>query len=115
MVLTVPAAWMHYEALLIVPFASLLLHLHDRQVTLSYAALLALSFGLIAFGNQWSYYDGTVMGILTILGISYKLYGMLILGALLGVAVLAASELAQTLGRARPSPSETRRNPAAQR
>lgn len=83
MVLAVPAAWMHYQTLLFLVFAALLLHLHERRVSLLRAALLGLAFGLIGFGNQWTYYDGTVTGILTILGISYKFYGMLLLGGLL--------------------------------
>jgi hypothetical protein len=88
MVLTVPAAWMHYETLLFVPFAALLLHLRDRPVPLPRAALLALAFALIAYGNQWSFYDGTIMGALTITGVSYKFYGMLLLGGLLSYELL---------------------------
>src|SRR5262249_45495938 len=41
MVLVVPAAWMHYEALLFLPFGVLLLHLRDRDVPLPRAAALA--------------------------------------------------------------------------
>lgn len=88
MVLCVPAAWMHYQTLLVIPFASLLLELRERPVPLPYAAALGLSFGLIAYGNQWSFYSGIVTGVLTILGVSYKLYGMLLLGALAAVALL---------------------------
>lgn len=82
----------------------MLLHLRGRPVSLSYAALLALSFALIAYGNQWTYYDGAIMGVLTILGISYKLYGMLVLGALMSAALLVTTEPAWGLGRARPAP-----------
>ncbi|MEM8530721.1 MAG: glycosyltransferase family 87 protein [Chloroflexota bacterium] len=88
MVLVVPAAWMHYQTLLIVPFAALLLHLRDREVSFTQAALLATSFALIAYGNQWSFYDGTIMGVLTVAGVSYKFYGMLLLGGLLVKALL---------------------------
>ncbi len=88
MVLASPAAWMHYETLLIVPFGNLILHLRERSVSLSYAALLALSFALIAHGNQWSFYDGTIHGILTIAGVSYKFYGMLLLGGVLAFEAL---------------------------
>jgi hypothetical protein len=88
MVLAVPAAWMHYETLLFLPFAALLLHARDRQVGLPRAALLAISFALAGYGNQWSYYDGTVLGILTVLGVSYKFYGMLLLGGVLAATVL---------------------------
>jgi hypothetical protein len=88
MVLTVPAAWMHYETLLFLPFAALLLHARDREIGLITAALLALSFALVGYGNQWSYYDGTIMGVLTIVGVSYKFYGMLLLGGVLATALL---------------------------
>ena len=43
MVLAVPAAWMHYETLLFLPFAALLLHTRDREVGLARAAVLAIS------------------------------------------------------------------------
>jgi hypothetical protein len=64
------------------------LHLHDREVGLPRAAVLALSFALIAYGNQWSFYDGTIMGVLTIAGSSYKFYGMLLLGGVLAGMLL---------------------------
>ncbi len=89
MVLVVPAAWMHYETLLFLPFAVMLQHMADREVSLPAAAALALSFALIGYGNQWSFYDGTVMGVLTIAGVSYKFYGMLLLGGVLATTLLA--------------------------
>jgi len=87
MLLAAPAAWMHYETLLFLPFAALLLHMRDREVGLPRATALAVSFGLISYGNQWSYYDGTVMGVLTIAGMSYKLYGMLLLGGIIALTL----------------------------
>jgi hypothetical protein len=110
MVLVVPAAWMHYETLLFVPFGALLLHLHDRQVALPRAAALALGFALIGYGNQFSFYTGTVMGILTIAGVSYKFYGMLLLGGVLAVTLLeerAPLELPHWL----PAPTIMRQTP----
>jgi hypothetical protein len=101
MVLTVPAAWMHYETLLFVPFGALLLHLRGRLVSLPRAALLAVSFALIAYGNQWSFYDGTIMGTLTIAGVSYKFYGMLLLGGLVASELLYGWE---PLALPRPTP-----------
>ena len=107
MVLAIPAAWMHYETLLFIPFAALLLHLRDREVGLVRAAVLALSFALIAYGNQWSFYDGTVMGVLTIAGVSYKFYGMLLLGGVL------ARTLLEGWGRSSVEPSaQTSQAPA---
>jgi hypothetical protein len=95
MVLVVPAAWMHYETLLFLPFAALLLHTRDRELRLASAGVLAISFALVAYGNQWSYYDGTVMGVLTVLGVSYKFYGMLLLGGMLAATMLAELREAQ--------------------
>ncbi|NTV64196.1 MAG: DUF2029 domain-containing protein [Oscillochloris sp.] len=89
MVLCVPAAWMHYETLLVVLFGALLLHLQDRQIPVGYVATLALSFGLISYGNQWSFFSGSILGLLTWLGLSYKLYGMLLLGGLTTITLLA--------------------------
>jgi uncharacterized membrane protein len=88
MVLAVPAAWMHYETLLVLPFSLILLHLRGRAIGLPRAALLALGFALVSYGNQWSFNGTTVMGILTILGVSYKFYGMLLLGGAMVTCLL---------------------------
>lgn len=88
MVLAVPAAWMHYETLLVLPFAALVMHLREQNIGLLRAALLAIGFALVSYGNQWSFNGTTVMGILTIAGVSYKFYGMLLLGGLLAGAIL---------------------------
>ncbi len=106
MVLAVPSAWMHYETLLILVFGVLLLHLRERSVPLVQASLLALSFALISYGNQWSFNGTTVMGMLTIAGISYKFYGMLILAALLSMYLLeerVSIQLPWPLRHLRPS------------
>ncbi|WP_165774595.1 glycosyltransferase family 87 protein [Candidatus Viridilinea mediisalina] len=97
MVLTVPAAWMHYQTLLLVPFATLLLHFRERQVPLGFALLLGISFALIAFGNQWSFYDRSVSGFISVLGVSYKLYGMLLLAGLLGFTIMEAGSREQEI------------------
>ena len=89
MVFAVPAAWMHYETLLILVFLILLLHFQHQQLSFAKAMLLALSFGLIAYGNQWSFTGTTVMGILTIAGTSYKFYGMIVLAGVLTSTMLA--------------------------
>jgi hypothetical protein len=87
MVLAVPAAWMHYETLLFLPYAALLVHARERPLGLTRVALLAISFALTGYGNQWSYYDGTLMGVLTVLGVSFKFYGMLLLGGVLATTL----------------------------
>lgn len=80
MVLTVPAAWMHYQTIVIVPFFALLLYTAERDGLGQWqAALLGMAYALIAYGNQWSFYTGAMMGGLTILGVSYKFYGLVLL------------------------------------
>ncbi len=88
MVLAVPAAWMHYETLLVLPFGLLLLHLREQVVSLPRAVVIALAFALVSYGNQWSFNGTTVMGFLTIAGISYKFYGMLLFSGLLTACLL---------------------------
>lgn len=105
MVLAVPAAWMHYETLLVLVYCALLMHLRERQIALLQAALLALSFALINYGNQWSFNGTTVMGILTIAGISYKFYGMLLLGAVLFGELLTYRYAAQERSSGELAPS----------
>jgi hypothetical protein len=103
MVLVVPAAWMHYETLLFLPFAALLVHERERTIEPGRTFALALSFALIAYGNQWSFYNGTVMGTLTILGVSYKFYGMLLLGGVLAQSLWEGWRLPVRFGNPRAS------------
>lgn len=113
MVLVVPAAWMHYETLLVVPFGALLLHAQGQKWGIGRVALLAASFALIAYGNQWSYYDGTVMGVLTLAGVSYKFYGMVLLGGVLVVTLVrdvAWNWLPARFSRPRPAASALTRH-----
>jgi hypothetical protein len=88
MVLAVPAAWMHYQTLLVVTFGALLIHLRERRVALGYAIALGLSFALISYGNQWTFFGGGAAGALAVAGVSYKLYGMVLLLALGAAALL---------------------------
>ncbi|MFP4440374.1 MAG: glycosyltransferase family 87 protein [Chloroflexaceae bacterium] len=78
MVLSVPTAWMHYHTLAILPLAMLLLH-SDDEVPLGWIVLLAAAYALPAYGNQWSFFRGTVTGGFDVLGYSYKFYGLLLL------------------------------------
>ncbi|MBV9792264.1 MAG: DUF2029 domain-containing protein [Chloroflexi bacterium] len=79
MVLAVPAAWMHYSTITILAFAMLAWYSADRPLPLGKAVLLALSYGLIAYGNQWSFFDGTQNPGLPFLALSYKFYGLVLL------------------------------------
>jgi hypothetical protein len=79
-------------------------------VALPRAAALALGFALIGYGNQFSFYTGTVMGILTIAGVSYKFYGMLLLGGVLA-ATLLEERAPLELPRWLPAPTIMRQTP----
>lgn len=92
MVLAVPAAWIHYQTILVIPFSVLLLHVRERRIALSYAVIVALSFALVAYGNQWSFYDGNVHTVLTMIGTSYKFFGLLLLGLLLSYEIISSLE-----------------------
>jgi hypothetical protein len=90
MVLAVPAAWMHYSTITILPFVALLWHAATRPVTIRQAALLAIAFGLIAYGNQWTFFIGTRNPGLPELALSFKGYGLAILWGLVVTAILQA-------------------------
>ncbi|MEI7645474.1 MAG: glycosyltransferase family 87 protein [Chloroflexales bacterium] len=77
-VLAVPAAWMHYEAVVILVFAAILLH-GAAPLSLGSASALAAAYALIAYGNQWSFTDSAISGGIGVLGYSYKFYGLLLL------------------------------------
>lgn len=104
MTLAVPTAWIHYQALLLIPFAALLLHLRDRQVGPGMAAALAISFALIGYGNQWSFYNNTVTSLLTVVGISYKFYGMLLLVGMLVSLILREQWMPALQRQNQPAP-----------
>ncbi|MCU0493503.1 MAG: DUF2029 domain-containing protein [Chloroflexaceae bacterium] len=78
LIIGVPAAWMHYHTVAILCFAALLLR-PQPTVPLGQAALLALAYALVAYGNQWSFTNSAIAGGLGVLGYSYKFYGVLIL------------------------------------
>ncbi|MEI6776316.1 MAG: glycosyltransferase family 87 protein [Chloroflexales bacterium] len=82
-VLAVPAAWMHYETVIILVFAALLLH-SDAPLPLGRAIALVTAYALIAYGNQWSFTESAISGGIGVLGYSYKFYGqMLLLGIII--------------------------------
>jgi hypothetical protein len=104
MILTVPAAWMHYQTIMILPFFALLLYSARYDGLPRWrAALLGIAFALISYGNQWSFFDGTILGGLTIIGISYKFYGLLLL-LLVTVACLRDANGATTSEAAASGP-----------
>lgn len=88
MVLVVPAAWMHYQTIVILTMAGVLMYAGEIGLSRWTAALSGLAYALIAYGNQWSYYLNNIMGKLTIIGISYKFYALLLLLAVMVVCLL---------------------------
>lgn len=82
MVLAVPAAWMHYATITILTLVVLVWYAADQPLTLGKAMLIALAFALIAYGNQWSFFNGTRNPGLPALALSYKFYGLLVLWSL---------------------------------
>jgi len=79
MVLAVPAAWMHYATITILAFTMLVWYVADYSFSMWQAALLALAFSLIAYGNQWSFFTGDRHPGLPALALSYKFYGLVLL------------------------------------
>ncbi len=102
MVLTAPAAWMHYQTIVLLPFFALLLYSATSEQGLPRwrAALLALAFGLIAYGNPWSFFSGTITGHLTFLGVSYKFYALVLLLVVSVACLLDRPPQEQELGPA---------------
>ena len=91
MVLVVPAAWMHYQTIVLLSFVGVLLYAGEFGLPRWCAALVGLSYAIIAYGNAWSYYLNKIMGVLTFVGISFKFYALLLL-----LAVMVALLLDQT-------------------
>jgi hypothetical protein len=98
MVMAVPAAWIHYETVTIVTFLLLVWSAGERAVSPGLAFAVALAFGLVAYGNQWTFYDGGPRPGLTALALSRELYG---LGLLWLAALRAAQRLVFTSVQAR--------------
>lgn len=103
MVLAVPAAWMHYSTITILTFVALVWYAADQPFTLGRAALIALAFALIGYGNQWSFFDGTRNPGLPALALSYKFYGLLVLWVVLVALLWQAWAMRRATVRALPS------------
>jgi hypothetical protein len=81
--LAVPAAWIHYSTITILAFFAVIWHAAVRPLSIRQAVAAALAFGLIAYGNQWSFFTGTRHLGLPALALSYKGLGLAILWSLL--------------------------------
>jgi len=109
MLVAVPAAWMHYSTITVLPFAVLVWHAADRPFRPAAAFATALAFGLVAYGNEWTFFDNSPVSGLMALGLSLKLYGLLALWAVALFRVYAT-----TPGPApAPAPSVTGAPPLA--
>ncbi|NJO04833.1 MAG: DUF2029 domain-containing protein [Chloroflexaceae bacterium] len=92
MVLAVPAAWMHYQTITILPMFAVLLYSMEHGLPRWRAALFAVAYALIAYGNQWSFYDSAMRDVLTVLGTSYKFYGLVLLTVVVVACLRDADE-----------------------
>ncbi|NJP07585.1 MAG: DUF2029 domain-containing protein [Chloroflexaceae bacterium] len=83
MLLVLPIAWMHYQALLVIPFYQLFLRLERDQQPWRWSTVLlyTLAWLLLCYGNQWTFFDRTYAGPLWAALLSYKFYGLLLLYA----------------------------------
>lgn len=81
MVLAVPAAWIHYETVTILTFLLLVRSAAGHPLPPGRAAAVALAFALIAYGNQWTFFDGGPRPGLTALALSREFYGLVLLWA----------------------------------
>jgi len=89
MVLAVPAAWIHYETVTILTFLLLVGSAAEPPLPARLAFAVSLAFGLIAYGNQWTFYDGSPRPGLTALWLSRESFGLMMLWA--AAAVTARS------------------------
>jgi Glycosyltransferase family 87 len=80
MLLVLPSAWMHYEALLLIPFFQAFVLARDGAgLRWPTAICYMLAWMLLAHGNLWTFFDQRLHGPFWQLVLSYKFYGMLLL------------------------------------
>jgi hypothetical protein len=83
MVVAIPVAWIHYTTLLIMVFIMLWWHYHDRLLPYGVFGAAGMSYALIAFGNYKSFGYPEYYGFITLLMMSYKFYGIVLLTGLI--------------------------------
>jgi Glycosyltransferase family 87 len=99
MLLILPSAWMHYQALLLIPFFQAFVLARDQPGGLRWppAAAYALAWMLLSHGNLWTFFDKSLHGPFWQLILSYKFYGMLLLyGAICLTGAHSAATVTQT-------------------
>ena len=82
MLLVAPASWMHYATITALPMLMLIWSSLDAPLGRMRAAVFALSFALIGYGNQYTFFDGARRPGLPELALSFKFYGLLMLWCL---------------------------------
>lgn len=88
MLLALPAAWMHYQVVVIVPLLQAFVLAEERTDGLPWpaTACFALAWALLAHGNLWTFYGSELYGPYWQLILSYKLFGLLLLYAATALA-----------------------------
>lgn len=83
LLLVLPAAWMHYQVILVIPLFQAFVLAQERSDGLAWPAVagLALAWGVLAHGNLWTFYHAALYGPYWQLLLSYKFYAMLLLYA----------------------------------
>ncbi len=81
MLMLLPAAWIHYQVLLLIPFYQAFVRLDRAPDRFSWHSLFCygLAWFLLCYGNQWTFFDGMFHGPIWALILSYKFYGLLLL------------------------------------
>ncbi len=81
LLIVLPAAWMHYEAILVIPLYQWLVRLERAPQSQPWSVLVlyGLGWALLAAGNQWTFFDRIYYGPIWSILMSYKLYGLLLL------------------------------------
>jgi hypothetical protein len=80
MLLVLPAAWMHYHTIALLPlFLAAVETRAAGGLSWRRAICYGLAWALLAHGNMWTFFDRTLHGPFWQLILSYKFYGMLLL------------------------------------
>lgn len=81
MLIILPAAWIHYQAILIIPLYQLFVRLERQTTGIRWQPLVMISLAwmLLCYGNQWTFFDLSYHGPIWALLLSYKLYALLLL------------------------------------
>ncbi len=81
MLMLLPAAWIHYQVILLIPFYQAFVRSEYAPDDVAWHSLLlyGLAWLLLCYGNQWTFFDNKLHGPIWSLVLSYKFYGLLLL------------------------------------